>query len=89
MIKYANNKVANEYIAELEAEIAGFTKIYNEYNQALDEIKRMEDSIKQLREIVWLADIPHPTIPEYVELHEKMQRIMRFIDTEILRSENR
>ncbi len=55
-------------------------KLSNDYQM-------MIDKIKQLREIVWLEDIPHPTIPEYVELHEKIQRILRFIDDELLKGE--
>jgi len=33
-----------------------------------------------LRELVHSLDIPHPTIPEYVELHEKLQLILQEID---------
>jgi len=44
----------------------------------------MTDKIIELRDIVWGMDIPHPTIPEYRELHEKIQTIIRFIDVELL-----
>lgn len=43
--------------------------------------KDIEEKIKELRELVWGMDIPSPTIPEYVELHEKIQKILEFIDT--------
>jgi hypothetical protein len=43
------------------------------------------EKIKELRKIVWLSDIPSPTIPEYRELHEKMQNIIIFIDDELLK----
>lgn len=40
--------------------------------------------IWELRDLVWGMDVPHPGCPEYVELHEKIQRILKFIDTELL-----
>lgn len=39
--------------------------------------------IDKLRHLVWEQDVPHPTIPEYRELHEKIQKILRFIDEEM------
>lgn len=46
-----------------------------------DEIR---EKIWELRDLVWGEDIPHPTVPEYIELHEKMQKILNFIDNELL-----
>lgn len=40
--------------------------------------------IEQLRHLVWMQDVPSPTVPEYVELHNKIQKIMKFIDEELL-----
>lgn len=36
--------------------------------------------IVKLRDKVWARDIPHPTIPEYVELHEKIQATIKDIE---------
>lgn len=44
----------------------------------------MRGKIEQLRELVWMKDIPHPSVPEYVEHHESIQEILRFIDEELL-----
>ena len=43
--------------------------------------------IRELREMVWGMDVPSPVTPEYVELHEKMQKILKFIDEELLENE--
>ena len=39
------------------------------------------EKIKQLRHNVWLKDIPSPECPEYIELHEKIQSILKEIDS--------
>ncbi len=36
--------------------------------------------IQKLRYEVWLRDIPHPTVPETREFHDKMQEILSIID---------
>lgn len=41
--------------------------------------------LQQLRSKVEDLDIPHPTIPEYIELHEKMQTIIKEIDDMLAR----
>ena len=38
------------------------------------------EQMRELREFVWMQDIPSPTIPEYRELHEKIQAILKKID---------
>ncbi len=38
------------------------------------------EKVKELRDLVWGLDIPHPTIPAYHELHEKMQIVLKFIE---------
>lgn len=45
--------------------------------------KQIIKNLIELREFVWRRDIPHSMIPEYVELHEKMQEIMGRIDSMI------
>ena len=40
--------------------------------------------IEELRELVYMEDIPHPTIPEYREHHESIQKILKFIDEKLL-----
>jgi len=50
------------------------------------ENKRLKAEIKNLRDLVWSFDIPHPTTPEYRELHEKMRRILKFIDKKLLKN---
>ena len=44
-------------------------------------------TIEELRELVWMQDIPHPTVPEYEELHEKIQKILKFIDDKLLKED--
>ena len=36
--------------------------------------------LRELKEIVWGADVPSPTCPEYIELHEAMVKITKFIN---------
>jgi len=57
-----------------------------------DEIKRLEQKkarlievIKELRYEVWMQDIPSSTCPEYIEHHESIQKILRFIDDKLLK----
>ena len=37
--------------------------------------------INELRELIWGLDIPSPTVPEYVEFHESIQKILNKIDS--------
>lgn len=39
--------------------------------------------LEEIRECVWLKDIPSPTVPEYIEHHESIQKILLFIDEQI------
>jgi len=45
----------------------------------------MLEKILALRELVWMEDIPSPTVPEYVEHHESIQKILKYIDNELLK----
>lgn len=38
------------------------------------------EQLEDLRELVWLEDISSPTVPEYVEHHESIQKILHAID---------
>lgn len=55
--------------------------------RAKNEIDTMKDKIEELRQLVYMEDIPHPSIPEYREHHESIQKILSFIDTELLKGE--
>ena len=39
-----------------------------------------KERIEELQHKVWLLDIPSPTVPEYIELHECIQKILSWID---------
>lgn len=54
-----------------------------EEDERMDEV--LKDKIETLREIVWLEDIPSPCCPEYVEHHESIAKILKYIDTELLK----
>lgn len=48
-----------------------------------EEMITKEDALYALgavKHVIWEEDIPSPTIPEYIELHEKMQRINQVVD---------
>jgi cell fate (sporulation/competence/biofilm development) regulator YlbF (YheA/YmcA/DUF963 family) len=45
------------------------------------------EKLKKLYDFVWMEDIQNPTIPEYIELHEKMQKILKEIEKIIKESE--
>lgn len=43
------------------------------------------DALRDIREVLWGIDIPHPTCPEYIEHHKQIQRVMKLVDTHIAR----
>jgi hypothetical protein len=49
--------------------------------------EQLRNKIIALRELVWGEDIPSPTCPEYVEHHACIQKILKFIDTQLLEEE--
>jgi len=55
----------------------------NIIDQKDEDIQELKEKIDKLRQMAWEMDIPHPTVPEYRELHEKMQKIINYIDEEI------
>ncbi len=34
------------------------------------------DAIKEIRSCIWEVDIPSPTVPEYIEHHKQMKKLM-------------
>jgi hypothetical protein len=42
-------------------------------------------NLEILRELVWNEDIPSPCCPEYREHHDSIQKILKFIDNEIIK----
>ena len=38
-----------------------------------------EEALRTIYEAVWGVDIPSPTVPEYIEHHEQMMKIMKLI----------
>lgn len=46
--------------------------------------EKLRIKIEQLRDLVWMEDISSPTVPEYVEHHESIQKILKFIDSKLL-----
>ena len=55
------------------------------------EVKYMDKALRakivELRGLVWGEDIASPTCPEYIEHHDSIQKIMHFIDNELLSEE--
>lgn len=48
-------------------------------------IVHVVSKVKELRELVWGEDIPSPCCPEYREHHESIQKILKFIDDQVLK----
>lgn len=46
------------------------------------------NELHNLRKFVWGEDIASSTVPEYVEHHESIQKILKAIDTLINRAED-
>ena len=49
--------------------------------------EKLKDQVLELRDVVWGQDIPHPTIPEYVEHHQSIVKILKFIDTKLIKED--
>jgi len=56
-------------------------KTIEELQHKLDDLNA---HIAALRDLVWEEDIPSPTIPEYVEHHESIQKILKYIDAKLI-----
>lgn len=48
-------------------------------DKAKERTQLVED-LKDLRDLVWGEDIPSPTVPEYVEHHNSIQKILKNLD---------
>lgn len=48
----------------------------------------VQAALERLREFIWEKDIPHPTIPEYIEWHKNIQEILDRIDKLIKSTES-
>lgn len=46
----------------------------------MSELMDIKNMIEELRHLVWLHDIPSPTVPEYVEHHKSIQEILKLTD---------
>ena len=56
---------------------------YEDTGYTPEQIEILNDiaaDVEELRNIVWGEDISSPTVPEYVEHHESIQKISSFID---------
>jgi hypothetical protein len=49
--------------------------------------EQLRNKITALRELVWGEDIASPTCPEYIEHHASIQKILKFIDTQLLKED--
>lgn len=78
------NEVLDKAIESYTTEYNRSKDLQRENDDSNYKYKNIQDKIQELRELVWLQDIPHPTIPEYRELHEKMQKILKFIDENLI-----
>ena len=58
--------------------------IRDRYTRLAIEALEKQKKIFELRDLVWGMDISSPTCPEYVEHHRDIQKILKFIDEELL-----
>ena len=49
-------------------------------------ISKTKFQLIELREKVWMEDIESSRVPEYIEHHESIQRILKYID-EVIQNE--
>ena len=76
----AENAALRRTIDNLTSAQAVVLKEFEAKLEELAEVKAERDALAERNrsayEIAWGCDIPSPTVPEYVELHEGMTRIM-------------
>lgn len=41
------------------------------------------NDLGDIRVALWDVDIPHPTVPEYVEHHQQIQKLIALVDEKI------
>jgi GTPase involved in cell partitioning and DNA repair len=74
----------NKELKKYNEDLIGDNNLLSLSNKENEEtIQELKEKIDKLRQMAWEMDIPHPTVPEYRELHEKMQKIINYIDEEI------
>lgn len=79
------NIITGEYMAQQETIISDMATEINKLNEF---ISKIHQDIIDLDTFVYMQDIPNPTIPEYVELHEKMVTIRGEISKIIAKTES-
>ena len=76
----AENAALRRTIDNLTSAQAVVLKEFEAKLEELAEVKAERDALAERNrsayEIAWGCDIPSPTVPEYVELHEGMTRVM-------------
>jgi len=93
-IRLAMGEAAEPYVQTIRAELERGQKAQDRngtyiglqhHQDALaasqEECRALRDQLGKLRAFVWRKDIPHPTIPEYREHHEAIQKILVQIDS--------
>lgn len=74
----------NKELKKYNEDLIGDNNLLSLSNKENEEtIQELKEKIDKLRQMAWEMDIPHPTVPEYRELHEKIQKIINYIDEEI------
>lgn len=48
------------------------------------DVKSVGERVAELRELVYLQDITSPTVPEYIEHHESIKLILKYIDEQLM-----
>lgn len=51
------------------------------------EAQRLRAALRDVRELIWNKDVPHPTTPDLREWHENCQKFMKFIDSALAAKE--
>lgn len=51
-------------------------------NQLIN-IQAVIDDLNEIHERLWEVDIPHPTVPEYREHHEQIQKLMELVQNKV------
>ena len=64
------------HASDRAALVAEIEKLRKQLKQTQAERDALAERNRSAYEIAWGCDIPSPTVPEYVELHEGMTRVM-------------
>lgn len=52
--------------------------------EATNKIYRLYSKCYNLKHMIWEEDIPSPTVPDYVQIHDMCQQLINYINTDIL-----